>query len=140
MPQKTQWFTKTSPTSTISYSGTLGLKWTLLQKLLLAPPEQTEHIYQWIGEETGSGQMKITSVKPVEEVVIELKFIEPFENIANTQFNLSKEGASTKVTWNMSGENNLMSKWMCLFMSMASMIGKDFENGLKSSKEKSEKQ
>lgn len=84
--------------------------------------------------------MKITSVKPVEEVVIELKFIEPFENIANTQFNLSKEGASTKVTWNMSGENNLMSKWMCLFMSMDSMIGKDFENGLKSSKEKSEKQ
>jgi hypothetical protein len=39
----------------------------------------------------------------------------------------------------MSGENNLISKWMCVFVSMDKMIGKDFENGLKSLKEKSEK-
>ena len=84
--------------------------------------------------------MKITSVKPLEEVKIELKFIKPFESLANTQFNVAKEADSTKVTWTMSGENKIISKWMCLVMGgMDKMIGKDFEDGLKSLKEKSEK-
>lgn len=103
-------------------------------------PEQPGHLYEWVGKETGSGHMKIISVKPEEEVKIELKFIEPFESLANTQFNVAKAGDSTKVTWTMSGDNNIMSKWMCLFMGgMDGMIGKDFEDGLKSLKEKSEK-
>ncbi|MFN0254648.1 SRPBCC family protein [Pedobacter ureilyticus] len=103
-------------------------------------PEQAGHLYEWVGKETGSGQMKITSVKPQEEVKIELKFIKPFESLANTQFNVAREGDSTKVTWTMSGDNNIISKWMCLVMGgMDKMIGKDFEDGLKSLKEKSEK-
>lgn len=101
-------------------------------------PEQPGHLYEWVGNETGTGQMKITELKPVEEVKIELKFIKPFESLANTQFNLTKNGDSTKVTWSMSGENNIISKWMCLFVSMDSMIGKDFEDGLRYLKEKSE--
>lgn len=118
------WY-KMEPTAKTTISGT---------------PEQPDHLYQWVGKETGEGQMKITSVKPVEEVKIELKFIKPFESIANTQFNLSKNADSTtKVTWSMGGENNIISKWMCVFVSMDSMIGKDFEDGLKSLKEKSEK-
>lgn len=40
----------------------------------------------------------------------------------------------------MSGDNNFISKWMCVFMGgMDKMIGKDFESGLASLKEKSEK-
>lgn len=102
-------------------------------------PEQVGHLYEWVGKETGAGQMKIISVKPLEEVKIELKFIKPFESLANTQFKVTKEGDSTKATWTMSGENNIISKWMCLVMGgMDSMIGKDFEEGLKSLKEKSE--
>ena len=38
----------------------------------------------------------------------------------------------------MSGEHNIFTKWMCVFKSMDSMIGKEFEDGLKSLKEKSE--
>ena len=83
---------------------------------------------------------EIITVSPQEEVNIELKFVEPFESLANTQFKLAKEGNFTKATWSMSGENNIISKWMCLIMGgMDAMIGKDFENGLQSLKEKSEK-
>ncbi|RZK42044.1 MAG: polyketide cyclase [Pedobacter sp.] len=96
------------------------------------------HVYAWEGDKTGSGQMKITEVTPNKMVDIELKFLKPFESIADTRFDIKSEGNGNLVTWTMSGENNLISKWMCLFVSMDSMIGKDFEDGLKFLKEKSE--
>jgi len=96
------------------------------------------HLYEWVGKETGSGYMKIKTVEPNKMVDIELKFIEPFENLADTRFEIIAEGSSQKVIWSMSGENNLISKWMCVFVSMDKMIGKDFEDGLQYLKEKSE--
>jgi len=118
-------WSKMEPTAKISMTGT---------------PGQPEHQYNWEGKETGSGYMKIKSVEPNKMVDMELKFIEPFESLADTRFDISPEGAGSKVTWTMSGENNLMGKWMCVFVSMDKMIGKDFEAGLNYLKEKSEKQ
>lgn len=103
------------------------------------PVAQIDHLYAWEGKETGTGQMKIIKVESSKLVDIELKFIKPFESIADTKFEIAPEGTGQKVTWTMSGENNLMSKWMCVFISMDKMIGKDFEDGLKGLKEKSEK-
>lgn len=100
---------------------------------------QPGHLYEWVGKETGSGQMKITKVEPFKMIDIELKFIKPFESLANTKFDIVQEGTGNKVTWTMSGENNFISKWMCLVMGgMDKMIGKDFESGLVNLKEKSE--
>ncbi len=102
------------------------------------PVAATNHLYEWEGKETGQGYMKVKSVEPNKMVDIELKFIKPFESLADTRFDIAPEGSGNKVTWTMSGENNLMSKWMCVFVSMDKMIGKDFEDGLNSLKEKSE--
>ncbi|MDQ8005235.1 MAG: SRPBCC family protein [Pedobacter sp.] len=102
-------------------------------------PEQAGHTYHWKGEKAGEGEMRLEAVKPVEEIKIAMRFIEPFESAAKTQFNLSKESDSTKVTWTISGENNIFSKWMCAFGIMDKTLGKDFEDGLKSLKEMSEK-
>lgn len=102
------------------------------------PIAEPGHLYEWEGNQTGQGYMKILSVQPQKEVDIELKFIKPFESLANTRFTLDKLPQGSKVTWNMSGENNLIGKWMCVFVSMDKMIGKDFEYGLQSLKEKSE--
>ena len=114
---------KMEPTAKTKVSGPVG-----------AP----DHLYEWEGQETGQGYMKVKSVEPNKMVDIELKFIKPFESLADTRFDIAPEGAGNKVTWSMSGENNLMSKWMGVFMSMDSMIGKDFESGLKYLKDKSE--
>lgn len=104
-------------------------------------PEQVAHKYHWTGEESGEGEMTITSATPYQQIKMDLKFIKPFESLANVAFDLAKEGTSTKVTWTMSGENGIIGKWMCLVMGgMDKMIGKDFEAGLKSLKEKSELQ
>ncbi len=102
------------------------------------PVAAADHLYEWEGKETGQGYMKVKSVEPNKMVDIELKFIKPFESLADTRFDIVPEGTANKVTWTMSGENNLMGKWMGVFMSMDKMIGKDFEDGLKFLKEKSE--
>ncbi|WP_316803883.1 SRPBCC family protein [Pedobacter nototheniae] len=122
----TKWNTwsKMEPTAKITISG---------------PVAQPGSLYEWAGKETGQGSMKITEAKPNSLVNIELKFIKPFESLANTKFDIQPEGSAQKVTWTMSGNNNLIQRWMCLFMNMDKMVGKDFESGLKSLKEKSEK-
>lgn len=120
------------------------LKWNPWSKMeptakitITGPVAQPEHLYQWEGKETGSGQMKIISVTQNKMVDMELKFIKPFESIADTKFDLAPEGTGVKVTWTMSGESKgTMDKWMGLCMDK--MIGKDFESGLKFLKEKSE--
>ncbi|RZL31622.1 MAG: polyketide cyclase [Pedobacter sp.] len=104
-------------------------------------PVTPGHQYNWVGKETGSGYMKIESLEPNKKIDIELKFIEPFESVADTKFDIVPDGNGQKVTWTMSEENNMISKWMCVFMGgMDGMIGKDFESGLASLKEKSEKE
>lgn len=114
---------KMEPTAKTKISGTVA---------------QPGHLYEWAGKETGEGYMKVKEAKPNSLVDIELKFIKPFESLADTRFDIINENNDTKVTWTMSGENNLMGKWMCVFVSMDKMIGGDFESGLKSLKEKSE--
>jgi len=116
---------KMEPTAKTTFSGT---------------PAQPGHVYAWTGKETGAGEMKILKVEPNKLVDIDLFFKEPFESHADTKFEIQPDGSGNKVTWTMSGDQNLISKWMCVFMGgMDKMIGKDFENGLASLKEKSEK-
>ncbi|WP_443939784.1 SRPBCC family protein [Pedobacter sp. MW01-1-1] len=125
--QFTKWdaWTKMEPSAKMTNTGT---------------PMQPNHTHAWEGEKMGSGQMKIIKVEPYKEIDIELKFIKPFESIADTKFTIEPEPSGSKVTWTMSGKNNMISKWMCLFMGgMDGMIGKDFESGLQGLKELSEK-
>lgn len=109
-----------------------------VKTVVTGAPSQPGHMYTWEGKETGAGYMKILTVAQNKDADIELKFIKPFESLADTKFSITSEGTGNKVTWTMSGENNLIGKWMCLFMDMDKMVGKDFEEGLKFLKEKSE--
>ncbi len=124
------------------------LKWNPWAKMeptakttISGPIAQPNHLYEWVGKETGSGQMKILKVIPNGLVDIELKFIKPFESVANTKFNIVPADGGYEVIWTMSGDNDgILSKWMCVLMNMDKMVGNDFESGLASLKEKSEKQ
>jgi hypothetical protein len=124
------------------------LKWNPWSKMdpnskydLKGTPEQVGHQYHWQGDKSGEGEMGIVGVTPYQKIEMDLKFIKPFESLANVTFDLSKEAEGTKVIWTMSGNNNIIGRWMCLVMGgMDKMIGKDFESGLQSLKEMSEKQ
>jgi len=85
----------------------------------------------WSGNsDVGSGRQTITASKPNESVKLKLEFFKPMEGVSAAEFRLKPAGSSTTVTWSMDGDNNYLSKIMCLFMSMDKMIGGPFEEGL----------
>lgn len=88
-------------------------------------------INTWSGNrDVGAGRQTIIESKPDELVRTKLEFFKPMEGTAVAEFALKPEGARTVVTWSMSGPKNFISKAMCLFMSMDTMIGGPFEQGL----------
>lgn len=97
--------------------------------------------YHWKGnKDVGEGNMKITALKPNEQLVIALDFVEPFPASNVTTFDFAEANGATTVTWSMSGKNNFMSKAFGLVMNMDKMVGADFEKGLASLKTVSEQQ
>lgn len=91
--------------------------------------------YDWQGNsEVGTGRMQITESTAPSKLVIQLDFIEPFAARNTSAFNLTAQGSSTQVTWSLEGQNNFVSKLMQVFFSMDSMVGPDYEAGLKALK------
>ncbi len=85
----------------------------------------------WSGNsDVGSGRQTIVAVRPNESVQLKLEFFTPMEGVCRAEFRLKPAAGSTTVTWSMDGDNNYLSKIMCLFMSMDKMIGGPFEEGL----------
>jgi hypothetical protein len=103
------------------------------------PPAGVGATYGWQGnKDVGSGHMEVKSSAP-DKVSIQLDFIEPFEGHNVTDFLLAPKDGGTEVRWVMSGPSPFISKLMGVFVSMDSMIGKDFEKGLAQMKAAAEK-
>jgi uncharacterized protein YndB with AHSA1/START domain len=98
-------------------------------------------VYRWKGNsDVGEGRMTITDIRPAEQIVIQLDFLEPMAATSITEFKLAPSGqGGTYVTWTMSGNHNFVGKAMTIFMSMDKMVGKDFEEGLANMKDIAEK-
>lgn len=88
-------------------------------------------VYNWSGNrKAGEGRMEITEVAEPTKVQVALDFLKPFKSSSVTTFALQPEGASTRVTWTMTGAKTLTTRLIGLFTSMDKMIGPDFEKGL----------
>ena len=97
-------------------------------------------IYAWEGDsKVGAGRMEITDAAPASKVVIKLDFLKPIEGHNTTEFVLAPAGDSTRVTWDMHGPSTFITNLMGVFVSMDSMVGKDFETGLANLKAATEK-
>jgi hypothetical protein len=95
------------------------------------PKAGTGAIYAWQGnKDVGEGRMTITESRPGELVRIKLEFFKPFAATNTAVFSFKPAGDSTAVTWTMTGQNNFLSKAMCLFVDMDRMVGGMFEQGL----------
>lgn len=96
--------------------------------------------YAWKGNsKVGSGSMKIVDSSPPQALKVQLDFIEPFEGHNIADFTLAPAGGSTRVSWVMHGPSPYVSKVLGVFVSMDSLIGKDFEAGLANLKQAAEK-
>ena len=92
-------------------------------------------VFLWSGNnEVGEGRMTVTESRPDERIRTKLDFVKPMEGTSNVEFTFEPQGATTDVTWTMSGRNNFISKAVCLFMNQDKMLGGYFEKGLASLK------
>jgi len=97
-------------------------------------------VYEWSGNDAvGAGRMEILQTAPNTRVTVKLDFIRPFEGHNTSEYTLATAADSTTVTWAMFGPTPYVSKVMGIFVSMDSLIGKDFERGLARLKAASEK-
>jgi uncharacterized protein YndB with AHSA1/START domain len=111
-----------------------------MKRKLSTPSTGVGASYDWQGNsDVGTGRMLITEATPPNKLVIQLDFIEPFAARNTSAFNLTDQGRGTLVTWSLEGKNNFVSKLMQVFVSMDSMVGPDYETGLKNLKTLAEK-
>ena len=102
-----------------------------LKRQYEGPKAGTGAVYAWQGnKDVGEGRMTITESRPGELVRIKLEFFKPFAATNTAEFSFKPTGDSTAVTWSMSGQNNFLSKAICLFVDMDKMVGGMFEQGL----------
>jgi hypothetical protein len=99
-------------------------------------------VYEWSGDarQVGSGRMEITHSVPFSLIILKLDFLKPIEGHNVAEFTLNAQGGGTMVTWVMHGPARFVSKLFQVFVSMDTMVGKSFEEGLANLKGVSEKQ
>jgi hypothetical protein len=86
--------------------------------------------YAWEGNsDVGSGRMQITNATAT-QVDIDLDFMAPMATSNKTRFMLTPAANGTSVVWSMDGPMPYMSKLMTVFVSMETLLAKDFETGL----------
>ena len=97
-------------------------------------------VYEWEGNaKVGTGRMEIVDATAPSKVAIKLDFLKPIEGHNIAEFTLEPQGGSTNVTWVMRGPATFLSKIIQVFVSMDSMIGKEFDAGLANLKAIAEK-
>lgn len=84
----------------------------------------------WIGEESGSGNMTITSIVDHKEMNYHLMFTDPFESESDGFVKLEKVEEGTKVTMGFFGKHDAVSR----LMNMDKMVGPDFARGIENLK------
>ena len=95
--------------------------------------------YSWVGnDQVGEGRMTTTDATPPGSLTQKLEFLKPFKSECMVHFTIAPENDGSRVTWAIDGNNNYVSKVMCLFVSMDSMMGKDFVSGLANLKQVAE--
>jgi hypothetical protein len=106
-----------------------------LDRTYSGPSRGKGAVYVWQGNsKAGEGRMEITEAFPPLQVVITLDFFKPMEGHNTAEFTLAPAGDFTNVTWAMYGPNRYLAKLMTVFISMDSILGKEFEKGLSSLK------
>ena len=112
-------FAKADPSIELTYTG---------------PASGVGAAYAWSGKKSGAGQMRIATSLPSSIVTMNLNFTKPFAANNIAEFTLAKRGASTAVTWAMTGRRPFSHKLIGTMFNMDKMVGGEFAKGLASLK------
>ncbi|RNC86750.1 MAG: transcription activator effector-binding protein [Winogradskyella sp.] len=87
--------------------------------------------YSWLGDILGEGNMTTTAVNKDQSINQQIKFIKPFESQSDISWTFKDTTGGTKVTWNMKGKQDFMTKMYTTFKgSIEDNTAPDFERGL----------
>jgi hypothetical protein len=87
--------------------------------------------FKWAGNaQVGEGSMTVIESRPSDLIRIKLDFVKPMAGTAVSEFTFKPRGDQTEVTWAMMGQNNFLSRAICMFMNQDRVIGGYFEKGL----------
>ncbi|HJZ34074.1 MAG TPA: SRPBCC family protein, partial [Hyphomicrobiaceae bacterium] len=87
--------------------------------------------HTWSGNsKVGEGRLEITDAAPSSRVTMRLDMLKPMKASNLVEFTLQPTGASTAVSWAMSGRQPFMAKLMTVFIDCDKMVGSQFEKGL----------
>lgn len=117
-------------------------QWRPWSPWMVLEPEATMSIapdgksYSWEGNRVGSGEMKRLSEEG-DRINFDLMFLKPWKSHATPYFLLDEKNGTTTVTWNMDSSMPFFMFFMTKMME--TMIGMDFERGLKMLKDYMEK-
>ncbi|MCG3176674.1 MAG: hypothetical protein MOGMAGMI_01632 [Candidatus Omnitrophica bacterium] len=88
-------------------------------------------VSRWAGDhQVGEGSMTIIESRAPERVKFRLDFLKPFKATSTAEFVLAPVDGGTRLTWSMSGTNDLLGKAIGLVMDCDRMVGAQFEKGL----------
>ena len=91
--------------------------------------------YAWHGnKKVGEGNMEITKSVAPSNIQLDLNFLKPFKASNVTEFKVMPKNGGSSVDWEMRGPSSIMMRIMHAVMDMESMVGKDFEAGLRNLK------
>lgn len=87
--------------------------------------------YSWNGAVLGEGNMKTIGVNANDSINQKIEFIKPFESNSNINWYFEDTKEGTKVTWEMNGKQDFMTKMYTAFNgSIEENTAKDFDRGL----------
>lgn len=117
--------------------------WTTWSPWLIAEPDAqvtvtpnsaaVGSVYAWNGQVTGQGEIEHLQLVPGELILDEIRFLKPFRSVSSVSFRMEPAGEGTRLTWNMDGSLPWFMFWMKGMMQ--TMIGMDYDRGLKMLKE-----
>lgn len=117
-------------------------RWKSWNPWLVADPEAVVEVtaggkaYHWDGKRTGEGRMTVVHEVAEREVGIDLQFLKPFKSQSKVFFLVEPLGEGSRVTWRMDG--GLPFFLFFLKKMMTTMLGMDFERGLRMLKDEAE--
>ncbi|MCB1224350.1 MAG: SRPBCC family protein [Verrucomicrobiales bacterium] len=93
--------------------------------------------YRWNGPVCGAGVMRVTAETEARRIDFDLLFLKPWKSAAQVAMKFEEVGDGTRVTWSM--DSSLPFFLFFLQAPMVTLIGMDYERGLKMLKDRLER-
>jgi len=92
-----------------------------------------ESVYSWQGQIDGHVEMERRNLKATQPIEDEIRFFKPFKTVSRVSFEIQPAADGSKITWHINGSLPWFMFWMRSLME--SLIGMDYDRGLKMLKE-----